>query len=79
MVYKLSTWQAFVCDAKLQIPKFGWGAKGKISIFSHHFLGLKVILPLEFYLFLSFFPLSFAVRHRIVKLFKYKWVIEQDL
>lgn len=37
------------------------GAKGKIAFFPHHFLRLKVTLPLEFYLLLSSFPLSFAI------------------
>ena len=40
LVYKLSTWQAFVCDAKLQIPKFGWVQKAN-SIFFPSPVGFK--------------------------------------
>lgn len=35
--------------------------KAKFHFFPHHFLRLKVTLPLEVYLLLSFFPLSFAI------------------
>ena len=37
------------------------GRKRQIPFFSHHLLGSKVTMPLEFYLLLSFLPLSFAV------------------
>ena len=65
------------------------GCKRQISFFSHQLLGSKVTLPLEFYLLLSFLPLSFAGQyfiwlnlvgtvsvksHRIVKLFSRKYM-----